>query len=256
MKKFEVYAHRGGRFPPNHISTFRFASAIGVDGIEADICLTSDGEPIIYHPGTLKPPEPTSMTWRQLLRHDYRVPHLDDLLGTLSFCRRLKCLLDIKVDLRDLMEKIVAKIMDDEFRERVFLTTPNKKSRLAGFSVDAGLLEYARELNNQVKIHIIDTLPLNMAGTVKKYKADMVSFGWLNDSLASQAMFGLIFKSGLKNASREVEKAQNEGAKVMAGIANTMKEISGLLTLFPSINAIMTDNSEMAISMRDRPTLI
>ncbi len=253
MKKFEVYAHRGGRYPPNHISTFRYAGALGADGIEADICLTSDGEPIIYHPGTLSPPEPTSMTWKELSGQHYRIAHLDDLLGTLTFCRRLKCLLDIKVDSRDLMEKIIAKVMDKEFRQRIFLTAPNKKSRLADFHVDAGILEYGRSLDNRVKTHIIDTLPLNMTGTVKKHRPDMISFGWLNDSLASQVLFNLIFKSGLKDASREVAKAQREGVKVMAGIANTPEQINELLTLFPSIDAIMTDNLEMALSMRDWP---
>lgn len=256
MKKFEIFAHRGGRFPLNHTSTFRFAGSMGADGIEADICLSSDGEPIIYHPGTLKSPEPTSMTWKQLINQDFVVAHLDDLLGSLSFYQRLKCLLDIKVDSKDLVEKITVKIKDKEFRERIFLTTPKKKSRLVGFCVDANILEYARELDNRLKIHIIDTLPLNMAGTVRKFKADMISFGWLSNSLASQAMFSLIFKSGLKDASKEVKKAQNSGAKVMAGIANTVEEIRGLLTLCPSLDAIMTDNIEMALSVRDWPTLI
>ncbi len=256
MKKFEVYAHRGGGFPPNHISTFRFAGEMRVDGVEADICLTSDGEPIIYHPGTLKPPEPMSMTWKRLMSQDYRVPHLDDLLGVLSFYPGLKCLLDIKLDSRDLIEKITAKIKDKDFSERIFLTAPKKKSCLAGFCVGANLLEYVRELDSQLKIHIIDTLPLNLAGTVRKYKADMVSFGWLNDSLASQVLFSFIFKTGLRNPSLEVEKAQNAGAKVMAGIANTAEEIRGLLTLCPSLDAIMTDNPEMALSLRDFSKLI
>lgn len=251
MKKFEVYAHRGGRFPPNNLSTFHFAGEMGVDGIETDICLTSDGEPIIYHPGTLKPPEPVSMTWKRVMRQNYRIPHLEDLLGTLSFYRRLKCLLDIKVNSRDLVEKIAFRIGTDEFRERIFLTTPKKQSRIAGFHVDASLLEYAKSLDNRLKIHIIDTMPFDMARTVRRYGADMISFGWLNDSLASQALFGVIFKTGLKNASLEVERAQNEGAKVMAGIANTAEEIIYLTTLCPSLDAIMTDNPEIAISVRN-----
>lgn len=254
-KKFEVFAHRGGKFHQNHMSSFRFAGDSGVDGIEVDICLTSDGEPIIYHPSTLKFLEPTSMTWKQLKSWDYRIPHLNDLLENLSFYWKMKCLLDIKVDSQDLVKKIVAKIKEKEFRERIFLTAPKKKSRLVGFCVDANLLEYARELDNQIKIHVIDTLPLNIARTVKKFRADMVSFGWLNDSLASQVMFSLIFKSGLKDASKEVKKAQNEGAKVMAGIANTAEEIRGLLTLCPSLDAIMTDNIDLALSVRDRPVL-
>lgn len=249
MKKFEVYAHRGGKLLPNHISTFRYAGSIGVDGVEADVCLTSDGEPIIYHPGTLKQPEPMSMTWKQLAGWNYKVAHLDELLDVLSVYPNLKCLLDIKIDSPDLVQKIVPRLATGNLKERIFLTAPKKKSFFADFVVDADILEYAKALDGQVKIHVIDTMPLNMAGTVKRHKADMISFGWLNDSVASQVLFGLIFKSGLKKAGLEVAKAQKEGARVMAGIANTPKEISELLVLFPSIDAVMTDNPEIALSV-------
>lgn len=250
MKKFEIYAHRGG-FPLNCLSAFCFAGSIGVDGIETDVCLTSDGEPIIYHPGTLKPPEPTTLTWKQVLKQNGDVSHLEDLLEVLSVYPKLKCLLDIKISSKQLIEKIVPQIGIDEFRQRIFLTAPKKQSRLAGFHVDATILEYAQGLDNSLKIHIIETLPFDMAETVRKYRVDMLSFGWLNDSLASQVLFGLIFKTGFRNASREVQNAQNEGSKVMAGIANTVDEIKDLINLCPSLDAIMTDNPEIALSARD-----
>lgn len=250
MKKFEIYAHRGG-FPPNRLSAFCFAGSIGVDGIETDVCLTSDDEPIIYHPGTLKPPEPNTQTWKQVLKGNGDCFHLDDLLETLSVYPNLKCLLDIKISSKKLIEKIVPKIGIDQFRQRIFLTAPKKQSYFANFCVDATILEYAKSLDNALKIHIIDTMPLNMAEVVKKYNADMISFGWLNDSLASQMVFNLIFKTGLRNASREVKKIQKERVKAMIGIANTVDEIRGLLNLCPSIDAILTDNPETALSVRD-----
>lgn len=250
MKKFEIYAHSGG-FPPNRLSAFCFAGSIGADGIETDVCLTSDGEPIIYHPGTLKPPEPTTLTWKQILKQNSDIPHLEDLLEVLSIYPGLKCLLDIKISSKQLIEKMVPQIGIDEFRQRIFLTAPKKQSRLAGFRVDATILEYAQELDNSLKIHIIETLPFDMAETVRKYNTNMISFGWLNDSLASQIVFGLIFKTGFRNASWEVQNAQNEGAKVMAGIANTANEIKDLITLCPSLDAIMTDNPEMALILRE-----
>lgn len=251
MKKFEVYAHRGG-FPPNRLSSFCFAGSIEADGIEADVCLTSDDEPIIYHAGTLKPPEPSSITWRQTKMQGHHILHFDELLAVLSVYSKLKCLLDIKVDSKKLIGKIVAKIGTSEFRQRIFLTAPNKKSRIANFSVDASILEYAKSLDSNLKTHIIDILPLNMTETVKKYGADMVSFGWLDESLVSRIMFDLIFKTGLRNASHEIQKAQNEGAKTMAGIANTIKDIKYLMAICPSVDAIMTDNPEMALSVREK----
>lgn len=255
MKKFEVYAHRGGT-PSNCLSSFYFAGSIGVDGIETDICLTSDGEPIIYHPGTLKPPEPTTLSWKQAIKQNNNISHLDDLLQVLSTYPKLKCLLDIKIASKYLIDKIVVKIGVEEFRQRIFLTAPKKQSYFAGFRVDATILEYAKNLDDRLKIHIIDTMPLNMAGTVKKYNADMVSFGWLDDSLASQILFGLFFKTGLRSASREVKKSQKEGAKVMVSIANTVEDIKFLTILCPSIDAILTDNPEMALFVRDYLILI
>ncbi len=250
MKKFEVYAHRGGCYPPNTLLAFLFSSHIGAEGIETDICLTTDGEPIIYHPETLDP-DPIRLSWKSVNKSYGFIPHLNDFLAFLACHPKLKCLLDVKQNSHLLIEKVVDEIEKDEFRKRIFLTTPKKQSRLANFSVDASLLEYARKLDGRLKIHIIDTLPLDMSGTVRKHRADMISFGWLNDSLASQALFGLIFKTGLRNASLEVEKVQNAGAKVMAGIVNTAEEIKGLITLCPSLDAIMTDNPAMALSIRE-----
>jgi glycerophosphoryl diester phosphodiesterase len=46
-----IYAHRGlsGRFPENTLLAFRQALAAGVEGIEFDVHVTSDGIPVIIH---------------------------------------------------------------------------------------------------------------------------------------------------------------------------------------------------------------
>jgi glycerophosphoryl diester phosphodiesterase len=46
-----IYAHRGlsGRFPENTLLAFREALAAGVDGIELDVHVGSDGIPVVIH---------------------------------------------------------------------------------------------------------------------------------------------------------------------------------------------------------------
>jgi glycerophosphoryl diester phosphodiesterase len=51
MKYPEVIAHRGvhGELPENSISAFERAMELGADGIEFDVRLTADSQPIVYH---------------------------------------------------------------------------------------------------------------------------------------------------------------------------------------------------------------
>jgi glycerophosphoryl diester phosphodiesterase len=46
-----IYAHRGlsGRYPENTLLAFRQALAAGVDGLEFDVHVTSDGVPVVIH---------------------------------------------------------------------------------------------------------------------------------------------------------------------------------------------------------------
>ena len=249
MHNFEVYAHRGGSYPPNSLYSFGFAARVGADGIEADISLTADSDPIIYHPGTLDP-APCLMPWREVSTEHCFVPHLDDFLDFMSACPKLKCLLDIKQYSYRLMDIIVDKLQYGTLYKRVFLTTPKKKMDWLGLHTDTKLIDYARRFSPYLKSHIIETLPFDMAGTARYWRADMISFGWLNDSIASMMLFDLLFKKKLMNMDREVRKAQNTGARVMAGIANTEEDIRGLLLLAPTLDAIITDNPEMALAIR------
>ncbi len=52
-----IIAHRGGAglAPENTLAAFSGALALDVDGIEMDVRLTADGEPVLYHDARLKP---------------------------------------------------------------------------------------------------------------------------------------------------------------------------------------------------------
>lgn len=46
-----IIAHRGGTVwgPPNSMKAFKAAIENNVDAVEADICLSRDGVPVVYH---------------------------------------------------------------------------------------------------------------------------------------------------------------------------------------------------------------
>jgi glycerophosphoryl diester phosphodiesterase len=92
-----VFAHRGSaaRCPENSRAAFRAALALGASGIELDVHLTRDGEPVVIHDATLDrttvghgPVE--ACDWAELRtvalqRADGEmVPHLDEILALLA----------------------------------------------------------------------------------------------------------------------------------------------------------------------------
>ena len=58
----QVWAHRGasGHAPENTLEAFRLAVAMGADGVELDVQLSSDGIPVVIHDETLE--RTTSLT--------------------------------------------------------------------------------------------------------------------------------------------------------------------------------------------------
>ena len=99
MNSFTVVGHRGaaGLAPENTLASFRKAYELGVRLVEADVQLTADGVPILFHDDRLDrlTPERGSVrerTWEQLRElpvlpgsfggafPEARIPTLDDLL--------------------------------------------------------------------------------------------------------------------------------------------------------------------------------
>jgi glycerophosphoryl diester phosphodiesterase len=109
-----VAAHRGGAliWPENSLVAFRHALALGVDLLETDVHLSSDGEVIVLHDPTLE----RTTTGRGAVRASTRaelaglrlragdgtptaepVPALEDVLAAMA-ATRVQLLLEIKVD--------------------------------------------------------------------------------------------------------------------------------------------------------------
>lgn len=123
--KTQLFAHRGGmgRGPENTLSSFNQALADGADGIEFDVCLTQDKQPVLIHvdfnrydirqaTGCTTPLN--DMDWREVrdlkvLNTDEPVAHLDDAL---RFARenQMQCFIEPKSDSPELLSIIIERI--------------------------------------------------------------------------------------------------------------------------------------------------
>ena len=209
---------------PNTMDSFETAAILGVDGIEADVSFSKDKKAIIYHPGSIYP-SPLSLSLEKINDYYPDIPSLDELLDFLSEYPRLKCLLDMKNDSNELVGTIVKKLQATGLRDRVFLTASRRRISLMGLYSNGEMLIYAKSLDPQIKTHIIDLFPFNMARTGRKFGADIISFGWFNNSALSKLMFNTIFEIGWKNIKEEILRARQEGMLVFGGITDTADDV-------------------------------
>jgi glycerophosphoryl diester phosphodiesterase len=78
------FAHRGGRHrevPPQSLAAFRRALELGADGVEADLWLTSDRQPVLLHP---RIPRPGSVARRPRSALPATVPDLEAVYGVIG----------------------------------------------------------------------------------------------------------------------------------------------------------------------------
>ncbi len=256
--KTGIWAHRGMgllsaekyHIPPNSLAAFEWTAKLGIDGFETDICLTKDEEPIIYHPGTLEP-NPQLESWIATQWHQPDILHLKDLLNFLAGNPSIDCLLHIKENSSLLIEKIVTEVGKARLCDQVFLTTSSQQSKLAGLTIDGNWLKYAKNIDPQIGIHVIDILPFNILKTAKEFRADIISFGWLNDSFISRVVFELIF---YKKILRQLVKRKSS-LKIFGGITQTLKQMQHLLDCTDNlIDGIITDDPEATLEyLNTRP---
>jgi glycerophosphoryl diester phosphodiesterase len=137
-----VAAHRGGAllWPENSLLAFGNALGLGVDAVETDVHMTSDGELVVIHDPTLDrtttargaiadmtAAEVTAARLKDRAGRttDERVPTLAQLLDLLA-PRRAQLLLEIKVDARGrrypaIEEKALALLRDRRMAERTLV---------------------------------------------------------------------------------------------------------------------------------------
>jgi len=159
-----TFAHRGfsGKYPENTRRAFLAALEEGCDGIESDVHLSSDGEPVIIHDAELGRTctargKVGSYTFRELRELDIgswkgsefageRILHLDELLEIILNARIILNL-EIKnyeVFYEDIEEIVIGRIKALGAEKRLILSSFNhismKKCKEIEPSIPAGLL--------------------------------------------------------------------------------------------------------------------
>lgn len=268
----EIFVHRGGRINSNTISAFQKCVDLGVDGIEVDLSMSKDGEPMIYHPELVEPvtQDPLYMSWRSI-RQDYpQIPHLNDLIEFLNKNPKLQCLLDVKIDSQPLRHKIRFSSMQGTTKEnkkkvvlhspafkQIYVTSPRIRMPLAGLHTNVQVLLSTRVLMPQIQIHIIEIVPTNrtILRGIRKYSPLIVSFGWLPNSPTSRLLFYFLTKTRLLDL-RQLQSLRGKGVRLMGGIVNTEEELRYFVDFQeyappkPLVDIILTDEPEMALKFR------
>jgi len=160
LKKPLVLAHRGfsGKFPENTRRAFVEAIAVkGCDGFEADVHLSSDGEPVIFHDNTLDRTtngkgSVNAMSFKEVRKldngswtnpqfADERIMHLDELLELAAIHNKVLNieLKNYEINYPSMEEIIIKRIHAMNAEGHVFLSSFNHISMGMCKSIDANI---------------------------------------------------------------------------------------------------------------------
>ena len=247
----EIWAHRGRASPDklgNSINDFMSCYRLNISGVETDVSLTTDGRPIIYHPGSTQP-DLTKMTWREIQNSIFDVLPLSSFLSSLKGYSQMSCCLDIKQDSEQLVEEIVKAVADQMLQDRVFVTAFQKKLTFPPFNMesDGKLLLLAKKLDPATKTHLIASFPFNLPAIAEKYQPQAISFGWLDNSPMTKLFFQLAIKPfvGLK---KQIALTKEMGVKVWGGIVNEPEAMLYFTDL--GADGIMTDDAVLGMKFK------
>ena len=215
--------HRGakGLEPENTLLSFQKAIEIGVDGIELDVRLTSDGELIVIHDETIDRTSNGTGFVNQFSLREIKKFRIDSkheiptLLEVLELVNK-KCFINIELKEIETAEKVVALIED-------FVT--NKNWNYSDFLVSSfnwHAIQNVRFLNPDIPIGVLTESDLEMAFTFAKFlKASTIipHYLLLNDP--------------------EIQEIQEAGIKIFAWTVNENDTIEKMKTL--NINGIISD---------------
>ena len=143
--------HRGacGHAPENTRASFAKALEFGVDGVEFDIQLSHDDEPMVIHDATLDRTtngrgKVRDSSYAQLQLLDAgggeRIPHLNDVFAVID--KKCDLMIELKTDAVEAVEKII--------REQV--ASGWHYAQLWAFAFDHALLTKMHKLNSRVQI--------------------------------------------------------------------------------------------------------
>lgn len=244
----EIWSHRGRASPNelgNSLKSFITAYGLDVTGIEADICFTTDNRIIVYHPESTNP-DLAKMSWNDIDKSIFNVLELYEFLDLIKSFNGTKCCLDIKQNSKRLALEAAEMIIRKGLQNLVYLVAFQRRIPALKIETDGQLLIDIKEIYPEIKTNIMATFPFNLEATVEKYGADMISFGWVEDSLTTKAFFKFIVKpfAGLKE---QIAQVRQRGVKVLGGVANNPDKILYLKNL--GVDGIVTDNPKLVFEL-------
>jgi len=224
---------------------------LGVKHVEADVVDIASGEEIIYHPGTTED-DLTFMTWPEIRRTGLKVMSLEEYFCLLK-SYRMTCYLELKQNSEQLVEDVVAAIIEHGLQNNIFVTAFQKKINWPLFVTESEgqrLLD-AKALNPNIKTHLIAGEPWKLPELVQEFHSDMVSFGWIQKPWAMGVITKALFKFLTRKTDmrEQVRKVQGMGIKVMAGIVNDVESMHEFAEL--GIDMIMTDDVVLGMKFKE-----
>lgn len=168
-----VLAHRGAprESPENSLAAFKGLNALGVDGVELDVQVTSDGVPVVAHDVSLGGRRIETLTYESLremqgatLRDDLRIPTLDAVLRVIP--DHFLVNLEIKSETAD--PDLAAAVNGAHSRHRIVVT-----------SFDAAPLISVRQTAPEIRTGLVVGMQVaDLVGGVRDALADVISIYW------------------------------------------------------------------------------
>lgn len=141
--KTKVFGHRGASeyAPENTMEAFKLAYDMGADGLELDIHLTKDGQPVVIHDSTIDRTsdgkgQVEDLTYEELLKYDFsykfagqyrnvKIPLLKDVL---EFVKETDLILNIEIKFganrnNSIEEKTVSLIKKYDLTQKIIISS-------------------------------------------------------------------------------------------------------------------------------------
>ncbi|MBI2070177.1 MAG: hypothetical protein HYT79_06200 [Elusimicrobia bacterium] len=240
----KLFAHRGGalNWAENTLEAFESAAQAGADGIECDIRLTADDEPVIFHDLNLKRLTGVNLrvdrlTWKEISNHKvlgrHKIPHMEDVFVFLQKHPGLICYFDFQSPTAKLAEVAARALAKTSLVDRCYL--------LGFYSESADFLLWARSVAPRVRIALMPETPWKFLEKAQRVGAEAMAFGW-DQSWWGRPLIRAL--SGLVDLKSEVETARKAGLFVAGGIADTPGEMRWFLDF--GVDGIWTDDVLLA----------
>jgi glycerophosphoryl diester phosphodiesterase len=237
----QIWAHRGARreAPENTLPAFEFALGLGVDGMEFDVQLTSDGVPVVIHDETVDRTTDgkgavVGFAFEQLREldasagfegfADVRIPTLDEVLDLLV-PSGMVLNIELKNSVQDypgLEEKVLDAIEARGIAGQVVLSSFNHYS-----------LKRLQRLGAPSPLGMLYTDPLYRPW---RYAAKL---GVAALHPPARYMYG----------KRYVRKAHAAGLAVRPWVVNGRRNLARMLNA--GVDAVFTDTPQLALELRD-----